>query len=231
LELIVKKRRWYLDAILVLVVLVLGALVIMRFTDVFKPAAEVDQPTETEETPTDDNGNQNTVTEEEMTEAVAEDLDEILGSSAEEIVISEDTDEGDGTAPDFTLVDLEGNSVSLSDYRGTPVMINFWATWCPPCRAEMPLIQDFQDRYVDEFVVLAVNGGETAQEVEAFVTEQGFNMVFLLDPEFAVAEQFQVRGFPTSIFISAEGVAEKVHIGELNEPLMVSYLSALGISE
>jgi hypothetical protein len=56
-------------------------------------------------------------------------------------------------------------------------------------------------------------------------------MVFLLDPEFAVAEQFRVRGFPTSIFITAEGVAEKVHVGELNEPLMVSYLSALGISE
>jgi thiol-disulfide isomerase/thioredoxin len=231
LEFIVKKRRWYLDAILVLVVLVLGALVVMRFTDVFKPAVVVDQPAETEETPTDDNGNQNAVTEEEIAEAVAEDLDEILGLSAEEIVISEDTDEGDSTAPDFTLVDLEGQSVSLSDYLGTPVMVNFWATWCPPCRAEMPLIQDFQDRYADDFVVLAVNGGETAQEVEAFVSEQGFNMVFLLDPEFAVAELFQVRGFPTSIFITAEGVAEKVHIGELNEPLMVSYLSALGISE
>lgn len=226
-----KKRRWYLDAILVLVVLVLGALVVLRFTDVFKPAMEVDQPAETEDTTADDNGNQNAVTDEDMAEVVAEDLDEILGLTSEAIVIAENTDEGDGTAPDFTLVDLEGNSVSLSDYRGTPVMVNFWATWCPPCRAEMPLIQEFQDRYADEFVVLAVNGGETAQEVEAFVTEQGFNMVFLLDPEFAIAEQFQVRGFPTSIFISAEGVAEKVHIGELNEPLMVSYLNALGISE
>ena len=188
-----KKRRWYLDAILVLVVLVLGALVVMRFTDVFKPAMEVDQPAETEDTTTDDNGNQDAVTDEDMAEAVAEDLDEILGLTSEAIVIAENTDEGDGTAPDFTLVDLEGNSVSLSDYRGTPVMVNFWATWCPPCRAEMPLIQEFQDRYADEFVVLAVNGGETAQEVEAFVTEQGFNMVFLLDPEFAIAEQFQVR--------------------------------------
>jgi thiol-disulfide isomerase/thioredoxin len=231
LELIVKKRRWYLDAILVLVVLGLGALVVMRFTDVFKPAVEVDQPAETEDTTADDNGDQNAVTDEEMAEIAAEDLDEILGLSSEAIVIAENTDEGDGTAPDFTLVDLEGNSVSLSDYRGTPVMVNFWATWCPPCRAEMPLIQEFQDRYADEFVVLAVNGGETVQEVEAFVTEQGLNMVFLLDPEFAVAEQFRVRGFPTSIFITAEGVAEKVHVGELNEPLMVSYLSALGISE
>lgn len=221
------KRRWYLDAALILLVVVLGVLVVMRFSGVFKVTVETEavQPAEMEEVAAENEA-------ENTNEGVddAEPLAESLLVTPEAIVINENT-EDDASAPGFTLVDLEGNSVSLSDYQGTPVMVNFWATWCPPCRAEMPLIQEYQDKYADEFVVLAVNGGETAQEVQAFVTAQGFNMTFLLDPDFATAELYQVRGFPTSIFIDGDGLTQKIHIGELNDPLMVAYLDLLGLSE
>ena len=209
------NRRWYLDAALILIVIILGVLVVMQFTKSFDPANEETQPTATEEIMAgDENGT-----------AVRP-----APATSEPVVIEEEQDTH-SSAPDFTLTDLDGNSVSLSDYRGTPVMLNFWATWCPPCRAEMPLIQEYQDKYADGFVVLAVNGGETAQEVQAFVTEQGFDMVFLLDADFAVAELYQVRGFPTSVFIGADGNTQKIHIGELNEPLIVAYLELLGLSE
>lgn len=209
------NRRWYLDAALILIVIILGVLVVMRFAGSFDPVNEEPRPTETEE-------------------IMAGDENEVAVTTApttpETIVIEEEQDTS-SSAPDFTLTDLDGHSVTLSDYRGTPVMLNFWATWCPPCRAEMPLIQEYQDKYADEFVVLAVNGGETAQEVQAFVTAQEFDLTFLLDADFGVAELYQVRGFPTSIFIDADGATQKIHIGELSEPLIVAYLELLGVSE
>ena len=208
------KRRWYLDAALILIVIILGVLVVMHFAGSFDPA------------------NNEEAQQTEVADLVADAIDtDEVGTVEPEVIVIEEEQNDDAAAPGFTLKDLEGNAVSLSDYLGTPVMINFWATWCPPCRAEMPLIQEYQDKYGDEFVVLAVNGGETAQEVQAFVTEQGFDMVFLLDADFAVAELYQVRGFPTSIFINADGTTQKIHIGELNEPLIVAYLDQLGLSE
>ncbi len=209
------NRRWYLDAALILIVIVLGVLVVVRFAGSFDPATEEPQALTTEEIMVDD-GNEAAAT--------------TAPATPETVVIEEEQDTS-SSAPDFTLTDLDGNSVSLSDYRGTPVMLNFWATWCPPCRAELPLIQEYQDKYADEFVVLAVNGGETAQEVQAFVTAQEFDLTFLLDADFGVTDLYQVRGFPTSIFVGADGATQKIHIGELSEPLIVAYLELMGLSE
>lgn len=215
-----EKKRWYIDAALILIVLILGVLVVMRLTNNAQSQSEEVQPAES--------------TSQEDVSGVETEVGDnaAVDSTAEPEVLSVEGDQdGVEVAPDFTLTDLEGNSVSLSDYSGTPVLVNFWATWCPPCRSELPLIQRYQDKYGDEFVVLAVDGGETAEDVQSFVDAQGYTMKFLLDPDFAVAELYQVRGFPTSLFIDANGAIQKVHIGELTEPMIIAYLEMIGIAE
>ena len=215
-----EKKRWYLDAALILTVLILGVLVVLQLTGNTLSPVEEDQPV----TPTSDA---------EAAEVETEAEDEMVNDpTTEPEVLTADESQGEvDYAPDFTLSDLDGNSVSLSDYAGTPLLVNFWATWCPPCRSELPLIQQYQDQYAGDFVVLAVDGAETAEDVRSFVEAQGYTMMFLLDTDYAVAELYQVRGFPTSVFIDADGAIQKVHIGELTEPMLIAYLDMIGISE
>jgi thiol-disulfide isomerase/thioredoxin len=133
-------------------------------------------------------------------------------------------------ALDFQLVNLKGNDTSLSDFLGTPVMVNFWATWCPPCRAEMPLIQEFAAEHQGHFVVLAVNVGEEKPIIESFVEAQNLDdLIFLLDPTNSVASLYRVPGFPTSLFIDEVGMLQAVHIGEVDRDLMTNYLAKIGV--
>jgi thiol-disulfide isomerase/thioredoxin len=134
-------------------------------------------------------------------------------------------------APDFSLQTLSGDTVTLSDYAGRVVLINYWATWCIPCRAEMPLLQKYADQYPDKLVVLAVNNGEREVDVEAFIREQDLTLPVLLDPDAAVSDLYRVRGFPTTMFIDRDGKIRYQHIGILSEDRLVAYLSELGIKE
>lgn len=212
-----KTKRWYIDVILVVIVIVLGVLVFYRLRDVI---LDWRGDPETEQT--------------ETTEAVSaetEKIAEITTEPLETITPTAEPTNEPPLAPEFALTNLEGESLSLSDLRGTPVMVNFWATWCPPCRAEMPLIQEFQDDFEGEFVVLAVNGGETEAEVRGFMESNDFTLTFLLDPENTVAQQYGVRGFPTSLFIDVEGYLRAFHVGELDDTLMTRYLAEIGVGE
>jgi len=84
---------------------------------------------------------------------------------------------------DFVLADMGGHPVRLSDYQGQVVLVNGWATWCPPCRAEMPTLQAFYDKHQDEgFTLLAINAGESQPTVSGFVSQMGFSFPVLLDP-------------------------------------------------
>ena len=120
-------------------------------------------------------------------------------------------------APDFTLPTLDGTEVSLSEFHGQPVLINFWATWCIPCRQEMPeLVRVYEARRERGFVVLGLNltYSDTLPDVQAFVNE--FHMTFpvLLDKDGQVAEKsYPLPGVPTSIFINRDGTIERVQIG------------------
>jgi thiol-disulfide isomerase/thioredoxin len=134
-------------------------------------------------------------------------------------------------APDFNLSSFESGTVTLSNYRGSAVMINFWAIWCPPCRAELPLIQSFADLYEDELVVLAVNAGEDRTNVYHFVNEFNYDLIFVLDPSNSLAPKYGVRGLPTSVFIDVEGLIQARHIGILSEELLADYLSQVGVVE
>lgn len=135
------------------------------------------------------------------------------------------------TAPNFQLYNLNSEMVSLAEFKGSAVMVNFWATWCPPCRAELPLIQEHADQYPDQLVVLAVNAGEEKSNVKHFVETFDYEMVFLLDPDNYAANLYQIRGLPTTIFVDEEGVWQATHIGELNEPLLSNYLRKIGVIE
>ncbi len=133
-------------------------------------------------------------------------------------------------APDFTLADLSGAAVSLADLRGRPVLINFWATWCGPCRIEMPAIQRRYETYQAQgFSVLAVDAGEPAADVSAFVQEYQLTFTILLDPALKVNDLYRVRGYPTSYFVDRAGYVRALHIGSMSERQLDGYLKLLGL--
>jgi peroxiredoxin len=121
-------------------------------------------------------------------------------------------------APDFTLVNLEGENVSLSDFHGQPVLINLWATWCGPCRIEMPTIQSRFEEYRDEgFIVLAVNFDEPRGDVQSFRDEFGLTFQILLDPGAEVQKLYRTRSYPSTFFVDRNGVIQVQHIGVMTE--------------
>ncbi|WP_083270699.1 peroxiredoxin family protein [Bacillus marinisedimentorum] len=123
-------------------------------------------------------------------------------------------------APDFELQTLEGESVKLSDYRGQKVLVNLWASWCPPCRAEMPDIQDLYEKYKDDgFVVLGVNLTSAEREnntVQPFVEEFGLTFPILMDIRNEVGRTYQAISIPTSYFIDSEGIIHQKIIGQMS---------------
>ncbi len=133
-------------------------------------------------------------------------------------------------APDFSLFNLEGEQITLSELRGRPVMINLWATWCAPCRIEMPHIQDRFERYAGEgFLVLAVDFDEPADIVADFRDELGLTFDILLDPGAEVQELYRNRNYPSTFFVDADGVIQVQHIGLMTEGQLDENLAAIGL--
>ena len=123
---------------------------------------------------------------------------------------------------DFQLVDLNGNTQSLSQYRGKVVLLNFWATWCKPCTTEMPAMQASFDKLRDKgFVVLAVNELEDDAKVRDHIKQYGHTFPVLMDRDNKVANQFGVFGLPVSVFIDPQGrVQEYIKGGLLTEQMI-----------
>ena len=117
-------------------------------------------------------------------------------------------------APDFQLSNLDGQSISLSDLRGKPVLVNFWASWCSPCRAEMPFIQRLYEGWSNnELVILAINTGEDFSTVKEFVDSFGLSFMVLLDTKGEVALVYNVRGIPVTFFIDKDGIIRDIKFG------------------
>ena len=109
-------------------------------------------------------------------------------------------------AIDFTLKDIENKKVSLKNYRGKIVMLNFWATWCIPCRLEMPSMEKLYKQFKDKgLVVLSVATGERAKSVNAFIKEYNITFPALLDSNLEVSDNYNVWALPTTYFVNAEG--------------------------
>ena len=118
------------------------------------------------------------------------------------------SDAEDYTAPDFTVLDYEGNPVKLSDFKGKPVVINFWATWCYYCKEEMPDFNDAFKKYPDvEFLMVNATDGyqETVESAKKYMEEQNFDFNVYFDTESEAVNAYYVNSFPTTFFIDAEG--------------------------
>jgi thiol-disulfide isomerase/thioredoxin len=200
-----KKRKWLIDILLVIVIVILGYLIYREVKGRSEPknSSVVDVKT---------NEQASNVVEEVSSEVDVEAPVEIY-------------------APDFSLENLVGESIALSEFRGYGVIVNFWATWCPPCRAEMPLFGEVADQHTDTLVVLAVNSAEERVVVQEFAKGYSSQLVFLLDSDNAVGELYRVRGLPTTYFIDAKGLLQAMHIGELDESLLIEYLKVIGIGQ
>lgn len=130
-------------------------------------------------------------------------------------------------APDFTLQTADGATVRLSDLRGTVVLLNFWATWCPPCKAEMPDLNALHQRHGAEhqFMVLGINMQEDPADVTAFAGQRQLAFPLLLDPDGAVsAGRYAIRSLPTSLIIDREGNIRDSWMGQISREAMEARL-------
>jgi peroxiredoxin len=128
-------------------------------------------------------------------------------------------------APDFELTDLEGDIHRLSDYRGKVVLLNFWATWCGPCRREMTTFQaEYEGSGGDELAVLAINNDEPEDLILFFIDGLDLTFPILLDPGAKVKEQYRVQRYPASFFVDPDGVIRFIHLGLLTDKQLEDYL-------
>ena len=117
--------------------------------------------------------------------------------------------------PDFTLNGVTGEAVHLADYKGQVVLVNAWATWCPPCKAEMPTLDDFyRSHHAQGFQLLAINSGDSQAEVASFIAQTQYTFPVLLDSGENVLNRLGVRGLPTSFVVGRDGLVKVIHIGE-----------------
>lgn len=131
-------------------------------------------------------------------------------------------------APNFTLENLQGEQVTLSELKGKNVLINFWATWCPYCIEEMPdLDKLYTENKDDDFVVLAIDVGEPQSDVEEYLSENPYEFPVLLDKDGKVSMQYLVRGIPTSYMIDKEGNIRAIKMSMMAYPEMKQMLDSV----
>lgn len=132
-------------------------------------------------------------------------------------------------APDFELESIDGDPIKLSDLRGQPVFVNFWATWCPPCRAEMPDMQKIHEEY-DDVTILAVNEVDTEsspRNVEKFIEEFGITFPIPSDSGLNVGTRYRATSLPTTYLINPDGTIHNVAVGPLTYEMMVQEIKAM----
>jgi peroxiredoxin len=131
-------------------------------------------------------------------------------------------------APKLAFTDLQGNPASLSDYHGQVVLVNNWATWCPPCQVEMPELQAYyQAHAADGFVILAIESGEPADIVDKFVKQYKLTFPVWLDPKGAALDAFQNWNLPSSYIIDRSGNVRLVWMGGVNQAVLEKYVTPL----
>ncbi|MFC2031020.1 TlpA family protein disulfide reductase [Chloroflexota bacterium] len=151
----------------------------------------------------------------------------LAGCGGAQSALTEGVNEGT-RARDFTLENLGGDEVSLSDFDGQVVLINFWATWCAPCRAEIPGIEEVYRARKDEgFVVLGVNVSETREQVEPFLASMDVTYPVLLDVNGEVTGEYRALGLPMSLLVTREGVIHTRHVGFLSDDTLESHLKKI----
>ncbi|HUG33902.1 MAG TPA: TlpA disulfide reductase family protein [Anaerolineales bacterium] len=132
-------------------------------------------------------------------------------------------------APELTLTDVEGEAHSLADYRGTVVLVNLWATWCEPCKEEMPALQAFHNKYADEgFTVIGINDGDPTKDVLQFVRDFKLTFPVWLDPKYiATEEAFKTMNLPTSYVIDRTGTFRFFWLGAIDRKNLERYVTPI----
>ncbi len=134
----------------------------------------------------------------------------------------------DYAAPDLALAGLDGKEADLEDYRGQVVLVNLWATWCPPCKAEMPILQAYyQAHQAEGFTLIAVNAGDQAADVQAFVDRSGLTFPVWLDPQNLAMGIFRTPGLPSSYVIDRSGRVRLAWSGEIKLPALEKYVTPI----
>lgn len=124
-------------------------------------------------------------------------------------------------APNFSRPQLHGPDLKLSDFKGKAVVLNFWGSWCEPCKAEMPALQKTYEKYKDQgLVVIGVNIGEAPVSVESFVNQYKLTFPILLDRDMQITKLYRITPIPTTFFIDREGKIEEVVISQMNEAFL-----------
>lgn len=133
------------------------------------------------------------------------------------------------SAPELTLMDTQGVSRSLLDYRGQVVLVNLWATWCPPCKEEMPALQSLYNKYRDQgFVVIAINDGDPTADVLQFVKDYRLTFPVWLDPTYIATEQaFKTLNLPSSFVIDRNGTIRLQWVGGITLKMLEKHVSPL----
>ncbi len=134
-------------------------------------------------------------------------------------------------ATDFTVIDKDGKKVKLSDFFGKPIVVNFWATWCGPCKSEFPAFDNMYKEYGDkvEFLMVNLTDGyrDTVDSVKNFISESGYSFPVYFDTEYSAANAYTVGSIPMSLFINSDGVFVNYHIGSMNENVLKGNIEKL----
>lgn len=134
-------------------------------------------------------------------------------------------------ADDFTVYDSELNKVSLSNYFGKPIVINFWASWCGPCTSELPAFDAMYEKYGDEVVFLMINltdgQRETVESVKKYVSDSGYSFPVYYDTDYNASNTYGVYSIPETVFINADGSLYDIWIGAMNESVLEDYIKQM----
>ena len=149
---------------------------------------------------------------------------------ATEQLASENTDKKT-QAPDFTVLDSDMNKVKLSDMKGKPTVVNFWATWCRYCIVEMPHFEEAYKEYKDDinFMMVDLTDGqrETIEKAKAFIDESGYTFDIYYDTEYSAANAYRTNSIPMTVFINADGTISNIHKGAMDKKALMAYIEKL----
>lgn len=133
-------------------------------------------------------------------------------------------------APDFQLETIDGQKISLHEFNGKPVLVNFWAIWCRPCIEEMPIIQERYQQHYPDFVVLAIEESGNSVGLRDYIAESNFSFLVLAGDR-SVARQYNIYSYPTSIFIDERGVIKSMVVGSLEGSVLDAELAKIGVGK
>lgn len=131
------------------------------------------------------------------------------------------------TAPDFSVTDKDGNTVLLSDFFGKPIVVNFWATWCSPCKMEMPHFEDAYKTHGGEIVFLMVNVGDSRDKAYKFGADNAYTFPIYHDSNYSASMAYSVSSIPATLFINEKGELIHTQIGTMNKMMLETHIAGI----